>query len=163
MSSKLQVYASPCLDQVLHQIQRSQHLAPMCSTVTQPSCPAGHQVSQSLQAGPAKDPEVVCLSVCLSVHLSVRLPVCPSSAKTGPHEKLDLSYQPICRPPLASCWTVLAQRDSSCGAARTPAGQSPQHEVNMKPILHASICDTSSHSHINTSVELRAHFTYPHA
>ncbi len=151
MSRKLQIYASPCLHQMLHQVQWSQNLAPMCSTMTQPSRSAGHHVRQSPQAGLAELPEVVCQSVCLYV--------CLSSAKTGSCKQLDLAYQAICQPLSASSWTVhrSARQQLWCCKGTSWAVITT---ANKDPILDASICDASTHRRINIPVGPRAHFTY---
>jgi hypothetical protein len=114
----------------------------------------------------------VCISVCLSVYVSVRPCVCSSvclpHAKTGSCKQLDLAYQPICQPLLASSWTVHGSAATiSCGAARAPAGQSlvvdslvndSQHESSSSCQLlrrihsqpHQHICRTEGPLHIPT-------------
>ena len=132
MSRKLQLCASPCLDQMLHQIQWSQHLPPMCSAVTQPSCPAGHHVSQSPHVGPAEAPQLVCLFVCLSVRLSVCLSICLSVCfmpRQGLANSLTLAPTLYVSRFLPAVGLCMLQRNSSCGFARAPAGQSLQQQT----------------------------------
>ena len=156
MSRKLQLCASPCLDQMLHKIQWSQHLPPMCSAVTQPSCPAGHHVSQSPHVGPAEAPQLVCLFVCLSVRLSV----CLFHAKTGSCKQLDLGSQAICQPLSASSWTVHASAQQQLWFCKGTSW-AVITTANMNPLLRASICDAPTHRRINIPVGPRAHFTHP--
>jgi hypothetical protein len=145
MSSKLQICASPCLDQMLHQIQWRQNLPPMCSTMTQPSRPAVHHVRQSKQAGLAQFPEAVNLSDC------------PMSRQGLANSLTFHTNHNVSRFQLLDCASLSATaavmlQGTSWAAVAT---------ANKDPVLHASICGASIHKHINIPVGLRAHFTYP--
>jgi len=143
MSSKLQICASPCLDQMLHQIQCRQNLPPMCSTMTQPSRPAVHHVRQSKQAGLAQFPEAVNLSDC------------PMSRQGLANSFHTNRYVSRFLPAVGLC---IAQRNSSCDAARHQLGsrcnsqQGPssscQHLWRIHSQAHQYTCRTEGPFHI---------------
>jgi len=128
MSRKLQICASPCLDQVLHQIQWSQHLATMCSTVTQPSCPAGIMSASHHKQVLQK-----------SLRLSVCLSACSSNAKTESCKQVDRpDPRAICQALLASCWTVHCSVRHQLWCCKAPVGQSLQQPTMTHFLMPAS-------------------------